>query len=256
MTASPNIPDAPLSPAGTPAIVVTGVLLAVLCAVALVVSGFGYRLGWWGLRAAFTMLRWSAYGGGVAALVSAAGTVVAWRGAGRAALGLGLLGVVVGVVVVGVPWSWLRRARSVPAIHDITTDTANPPVFVAVLPLRATAPNKPVYGGAEVAAQQLKGYPDLKPILLPVPPGAAFQRALATARGMGWDIVAADSAAGRIEATATTLWYGFKDDVVIRVTAAAGGARIDVRSESRVGGSDVGTNAERIRAYTRKLTGA
>ncbi|HEX4600576.1 MAG TPA: DUF1499 domain-containing protein [Gemmatimonadales bacterium] len=255
MTASPSVAETPLSPPGIPAVVVAGVLVAVLCAVALIASGFGYRLGWWGLRGAFTMLRWSAYGGGIGALVSLAGTLVAWRGAGRAAMGLGLLGVVVGLVVIGVPWSWLRRARSVPGIHDITTDTEHPPAFVAVLPLRVTAPNKPVYGGAEVAAQQLKAYPDVKPILLPLPPPEAFAHALAAARGMGWDIVATDSAAGRIEATATTFWYGFKDDVVIRVTPGAGGARIDVRSESRVGGSDVGTNAERIRAYTKKLTG-
>jgi uncharacterized protein (DUF1499 family) len=70
---------------------------------------------------------------------------------------------------------------------------------------------------------------------------------------MGWDIVAADAPAGRIEATATTRWFGFKDDVVVRIEPAGEGSRIDVRSVSRVGGSDVGTNAKRIRAYLRRL---
>jgi uncharacterized protein (DUF1499 family) len=72
---------------------------------------------------------------------------------------------------------------------------------------------------------------------------------------MGWEIVAADPAAGRIEATATTLWFGFKDDIVVRVSAAEQGSRIDVRSVSRVGRSDVGTNAKRIREYLAKLRG-
>jgi len=73
---------------------------------------------------------------------------------------------------------------------------------------------------------------------------------------MGWDLVAADATAGRIEATDTTFWFGFKDDVVIRVRPAHGGSRVDVRSLSRVGVGvgDVGTNAKRIRAYLDVLT--
>jgi uncharacterized protein (DUF1499 family) len=85
------------------------------------------------------------------------------------------------------------------------------------------------------------------------PPAAAFTRALGAARRMGWEIVAADSAAGRIEATATTTWFGFKDDVVVRIKPNQNGSRIDVRSESRVGGSDIGTNAKRIRRYLGEL---
>jgi uncharacterized protein (DUF1499 family) len=77
--------------------------------------------------------------------------------------------------------------------------------------------------------------------------------AVAAARAMGWEVVAADRASGRIEATDTTRFFGFKDDVVIRVQAAPGGSRVDVRSVSRVGGSDVGTNATRIRAYLARL---
>jgi uncharacterized protein (DUF1499 family) len=78
---------------------------------------------------------------------------------------------------------------------------------------------------------------------------AAFEHALATVHKMGWDLVAADAAAGRIEATDTTFWFGFKDDVVIRLRPADEGSRVDVRSLSRVGGGDVGTNAKRIRTY-------
>lgn len=258
MTAPSTASTPPPSSMGIRRVATIGLALAVCSSIALVASGFGYRFGWWGLHIAFTILKWSAYGGVLAGVVSLVGATLAWRREAGGGMWLGVLGLFLSLVIVGVPWSWLRRARSVPPIHDITTDTNNPPAFVAVLPLRANAPNKPEYGGTEIAAKQLAAYPDLKPVVLAVPAAQAFQRALAAARGMGWEIVAADSASGRIEATATTFWYGFKDDVVIRVTAtpANDGARIDVRSESRVGGSDVGTNAQRIRAYLKKLAEA
>jgi uncharacterized protein (DUF1499 family) len=84
---------------------------------------------------------------------------------------------------------------------------------------------------------------------LNVTPGRAFDRAVAAAKAMGWDIVASDPAGGRIEATDTTFWFGFKDDVVVRVTPQPAGSRVDVRSLSRVGGGDLGANAARIRAF-------
>jgi uncharacterized protein (DUF1499 family) len=149
-----------------------------------------------------------------------------------------------------------RKAKQVPPIHDITTDTANPPQFVAVLPLRAKAANPATYGGPEIAAQQLKAYPQIVPLNLPVSPGAAFERALATVRDSGWEVVDAVPAEGRIEATATTLVYGFKDDVVIRIAPAAQGSRVDVRSVSRVGRSDLGANATRIDTFLNKLADA
>ena len=119
--------------------------------------------------------------------------------------------------------------------------------------MRAGAPNTATYGGAELARTQSGAYPDLGPHRIDAAPARAFERALQAARAMGWEIVAADAAAGRIEATDTTFWFGFKDDVVVRVEADGSGSRVDVRSVSRVGASDVGTNAKRIRAYLRAL---
>ena len=141
------------------------------------------------------------------------------------------------------------KASRVPAIHDITTDTIQPPPFLAILPLRAGAVNPVEYGGADVAAKQKQAYPDIVPLTLAIPPDRAFDRALAAARGMGWEMVASDPAGGRIEATDTTFWFGFKDDVVVRVTPQPNGSRVDVRSLSRVGVGDIGANAARIRAY-------
>ena len=131
--------------------------------------------------------------------------------------------------------------------------TENPPPFVAVLEQRKGASNPVEYGGPEIAAKQRAAYPDVRPVTLADPPARAYERALEAARGQGWEIVAAVPAEGRIEATDTTRWFGFKDDVVVRVKPEGTGSRVDVRSLSRVGRSDVGKNANRIRAYLRAL---
>src|SRR5919106_356365 len=174
-------------------------------------------------------------------------------GGGRRGLYRALAGLVIGAVVFGVPWSSLRAAQRVPPIHDITTDTENPPAFVAILPLRADASNPPEYGGEEVAAQQRAAYPAIRPVSTALPPDQAFEEARATAQDQGWEIVAAVPAEGRIEATDTTFWWGFKDDVVIRIAPEASGSRVDIRSKSRVGIGDVGTNAARIEAFLEGL---
>jgi uncharacterized protein (DUF1499 family) len=161
--------------------------------------------------------------------------------------------VLISLVVVAVPLAYLRTAQGVPPIHDITTDTENPPLFEAILPLRADASDPAVYAGEEVAAQQRGAYPDIKPQTLPVPPDEAFERALVAAGEIGWEIVAAEKGEGRIEATDTTFWFGFKDDVVIRIQPAEAGSRIDVRSTSRVGVGDLGVNAARIRRFLEEL---
>jgi uncharacterized protein (DUF1499 family) len=139
-------------------------------------------------------------------------------------------------------------------IHDITTDTEDPPPFVALYALRQTTFNGPGYGGEKIARIQKAAYPDIRPLDLADDPARAFERALHAARGMGWRIVAAVPEEGRIEATATTPLLRFKDDVVIRVRSRGAGSRIDIRSKSRFGKSDLGANAKRIRAYFRALS--
>ncbi len=104
-----------------------------------------------------------------------------------------------------------------------------------------------------MAAEQRQGYPDIRPLVVEQAPAAAFDGALVAARAMGWQIVAAEASQGRIEATDRTLWFGFTDDIVVRIRPDGSGSRIDVRSVSRVGKSDLGTNAARVRAYLGKL---
>ncbi len=230
------------------------VLVAMIAVLALLLAGPGTRFGLWNFRFGLSLLRYAAYLG-VAAVVLVLVVLAATRPHG-AGLGLLIVAFVFGAAAFLVPWGFLQKAKGTPPIHDITTDTQNPPTFVAVLPLRKDALNPATYGGDSVAEQQRRAYPDIKPLELDIPPAKAFDRALAGARAMGWTIDAADSTAGRIEATATTAWFGFKDDIVVRIRPDSAGSRIDVRSVSRVGKGDIGTNAARVRAYLARLASA
>jgi uncharacterized protein (DUF1499 family) len=229
-----------------------GPVIAGIAILLLVAAGPGARLGLWDFRTGFSLFRWGAYLGIFAAGLGLLSLL--WRSPGTGVMAP-VAAIVLGAVAALVPYRWMRQAERVPAIHDVTTDTERPPEFQDVLPLRADAPNPAAYGGPEIAALQREAYPDIAPLTLQVPPGEAFRRALAAAEGMGWEIVAADSASGRLEATASTAWFGFKDDVVVRIAPEGAGSRVDVRSVSRVGKSDVGANAERIREYLDRLRG-
>ncbi|HEY5975295.1 MAG TPA: DUF1499 domain-containing protein, partial [Geobacteraceae bacterium] len=199
------------------------------------------------------LLGYGVYGGIGAALLGMWGGMLACRKRQAAGIALAVLAVVGGLAVAAVPASWRLHARRLPVIHDITTDTLHPPEFVTILPLRKDAPNLATYGGPEVAEQQKQAYADLRTEVLDLPADQAFERALAAARAAGWRIVAAEPAAGRIEATDTTFWFGFTDDIVIRLAPAGERTLVDIRSVSRVGKSDVGTNAKRIRSYLKQL---
>jgi uncharacterized protein (DUF1499 family) len=235
-------------------LVAAGLVLALAAVALAALAGFGSRLNLWHFRTGFAMLKWAAYGGLAAGLVSLAGAIAAGRGGHRRGILLAVAGIAVGGAVFAVPYNWRLKAQRVPPIHDITTDIAKPPQFVAILPLRQGAPNPAAYGGPEVAVKQLEAYPDIQPLLLNTPLPQAFEQVLVAARAMGWRIVAAEPKEGRIEASDTTFWFGFTDDIVVRITAVdEHRSLVDVRSVSRVGRSDVGTNAKRIREYLRRL---
>lgn len=222
--------------------------VAALALLLLAAAGPAYRLGLLSIPNAFTLLRWGAYAGIAAMVVAAIAGAWSYRRGARGRMLLAGVAFAAGLVAFAIPYQWQRTARAVPPIHDITTDLENPPTYEAVVPLRADAPNT-LDRPPELAQQQRTGYPDLAPITLPMPADQLFDRALAAAQEAGWRIVTADKGSGRIEATDTTRWFGFKDDVVVRLTPWGSGTRIDVRSVSRVGRSDVGTNARRIRRY-------
>jgi uncharacterized protein (DUF1499 family) len=223
-------------------------LVALLSGIVLLLSGPGYRLGALSLPTAFTLLRWGAYGGILATVLAGAAL---WRARGRSLLAVAAF--VIGLTSFIIPLQLRRAAAAAPPIHDITTDTASPPTFVAVAPLRADAPNT-LEHSQEAARQQRESYPDLKPLILEMPAPQVFDRALQAAREAGWTMVATDADAGRIEATDTTTFFGFKDDIVVRLTSIGSRTVVDVRSLSRVGRGDAGTNARRIREYLERLS--
>jgi uncharacterized protein (DUF1499 family) len=217
-------------------------LLALAALLLLAASGPGVRFDAFSYRVGLGLFRWAAYLGLAAALVAV--LALALPRSRAAGAGVAVLALVVGLAVFYVPFQFQRTARSVPSINDISTDTEHPPQFM-------TAPH--AYPGAEFARRQRAAYPDLAPVTLRIAPRDAFQRAADAAEAMGWEVVGRDPQGGRIEAVDTTHWFGFRDDIAIRVAPADGGSRVDVRSRSRVGRNDLGTNARRIRAYVERL---
>lgn len=227
--------------------------LAIFLAVVSLTAGFGTRLNWWGFRTGFSLLKWSGYGELAVMAAALIGSILAFSRGSGSGLPLFIFACIISTAAVIIPFRMYLIVRSVPAIHDITTDTENPPQFNAVLSARKNALNPAEYGGPEIAQQQKKAYPDIAPLILDVPADKAFEKALALAKKQGWEIVNADKGTWIIEATDTTFWFGFKDDIVIRITPHEQGSLIDIRSLSRVGRSDVGANAQRIRRYLTAL---
>lgn len=207
-----------------------------------------FRTGAIGFGAVFGQLGWLVPALGVGGLLALVGGVLMFVGR---AIFPGVVSLVVAAAAFAMaagPVMLKSTAAEVPPIHDISTDTDDPPAFVAILPLRANAPNPAAYDTEQTDAQ-LGYYTELRTILVERPYGEVFDIAMAAAKDEGLKIVAAVPQQGRIEGVATTAWFGFKDDVVIRLRNAHGQATVvDVRSKSRVGRSDVGANAARIEA--------
>lgn len=228
---------------------ITGAILSALAAVALLLSGPGTRWGWWNFKIGLLLFAIAFLAGLLALLISG----IAWlrtRPNPTAAVAT-----IAGALIVLLPLTQVAGARGKPRIHDISTDLADPPRFSAVLPLRAGAANgAPDRIDDATAALQRAGYPDLVTLDLPLRGDAAFAKAVEAAKTSGWEIVSMRPADGILEATATTAWFGFHDDIVVRIRPAGEHSRIDVRSTSRVGRGDAGKNADRIRRYLRLLT--
>jgi uncharacterized protein (DUF1499 family) len=228
------------------------IVSAVVLIVVLISGPLGYRFGFIPLMPSFASVLVAVLGGAITAVASLVMVLFAIRDRRTQDRNGLLVSLLLGIVPVLILLPYLTA--SVPPIHDITTDTDDPPAFDAVVALRVDAMNSLDYGSAalpadELARLQTSAYPAVKPLMSTLAPADAIARSESVLRDMGLEIVSTDTAAGRVEATATTFWFGFKDDVVVRVTAADGGSRIDVRSVSRVGQSDIGANAARIEAF-------
>ena len=221
---------------------VWGLILGLVAIATSVASGIGYRLGWWHFTRGLQVSEWATYGAAVALVLSGLGLIQTRPRAARRGLVFAVLGLLVALLPLGMALRWEYASRTTPPINDISTDTADAPVFWDM-------PNPTDYPGAKSAALQGEAYPDLAPLKLGLAPEQAFAQALSVAQEKGWTIVASVPAEGRIEATSSSLLYGFTDEVIVRVKATDGGALVDVRSRSRLGRVDRGVNARRIRDY-------
>jgi uncharacterized protein (DUF1499 family) len=224
-----------------------GLGVAAFGLVVLGLAGPVYRLGA-ALPTAYGIMRAAEYIGLAALVLATAGIVYGYRNRKWTATAISVLALAVSLTTVVIPLVVQRRAQNLPLIHDITTDLENPPTFQSIIARRAGAPNT-LDRPPQVAVLQREGYPDLAPITIANHPSVTFDRALAVAQALGWEIVTADKSSGRIEATETTRWFGFTDDIVVRLMPWGAGTRVDVRSVSREGLGDLGRNARRIERF-------
>ena len=223
-------------------------VLAALSVLMLAVGPLGARLGLWPFLVGFVLM-------GAAILDALAAIVIGvLAGIRTNRWGVALVAIGVAAVAMALPLFIVLPVIRFPPIHDITTDPDDPPLFdEALLKLRTTTDSPPAYDGPDAAAQQRRAYPDIQPVVVSAPASRVFDAALDVAHEQGWQVVATDRAGGRIDAIASTFWFGFKDDVVIRLRPQEAVTRIDMRSKSRVGVGDLGANARRIRLFVSAL---
>lgn len=225
-------------------------LISLIALLLVLLPGPLYKFGIVDLGTAFAGFKFGVYAG-VAALVLLVLQFLLKRN--TVTLGSAALVVVFSVFSIAVPLSLLGDAKSVPPIHDISTDLINPPEFVAIAPLRADAPNAVEYDGEETAEQQREAYPELKTLNYPQPKAELLAAVEQSVKNLGWELINTDASNGIVEITHTSTWFGFKDDVVVRVNDQGSERLVDIRSKSRVGGSDLGKNAARIHTLTEEL---
>ena len=230
---------------------------AVIGAVLLLMGGLGTRLGMWSYNGGFTVASGGILLASAGFFLGVIGYVVALRkGLNRERSSI-LIALVICTILLVQAGIQMNALASVPAIHNISTDTQDPPAFDALVAVRAAEGANPLVYDANVLAEpQRQAYPWVQTLELPTNSGILLNEAVSVLEDMGLAVVNVSAEQGIIEATATTFWFGFKDDVVIRVReSAVGGSVIDVRSVSRSGQSDLGVNAKRIGTILQGLRG-
>jgi uncharacterized protein (DUF1499 family) len=186
----------------------------------------------------------------IALLLAFAAFVVIWR-EGLMGIGYSLTAIGIGLALLAYPSYLAVASYRLPWIYDITTDPIDPPRFEALARVRPREANPVIYAGLSAAEQQRNAYPEIEPLEQEATPQASYDATLAVVTKHKWNIVARRpperGREGRIEAVARTAIMGLREDVVIRVRADGQGSRIDIRSSSRYGSFDFGSNAARVR---------
>lgn len=227
--------------------------LAVFALVAVIISVIIVRGDLLEIVPAMAMFAAALVLAGLAMLLALGAGVTIWR-QGLGGIGRAVLGFFLGAVLLAYPGYLALKAYSLPSIRDVTTDTARPPRFEVAARLRPRGTNE--YQASNIALQR-NAYPDIMPLQELKSPAVVYEAALAVVRKHKWVVVDARPPAARrdgtIEAVARSLIMGFRDDVVIRVSALGAGSQIDIRSASRYGWSDVGANASRVRELLEEI---
>lgn len=208
-----------------------------------------YRLQVWQMATSFQIIKFIGYGSVIVlALALLLGLFALFRKQQDVAKSYALVVILLAMPAIGLSMQ-AAKAKSLPFIHHVSTDTTNPPKFEAIVALRGESSNPLEYDREKLALLQKAAYPKVQPIISELNTEQAFTRAVDTAMSLGWEVEAKNAEQGIIEAVDTTLLWAFKDDVVIRIQATTTGSKIDLRSISRVGGTDLGTNAKRIETF-------
>lgn len=239
------------------------VLLSIGAVVAALIAAIGSAQGLWSFRAGLGALRYIFYAAAAGAVVALIALVLARRARRSRLIVANVIALFAAVGFLIYLGGKVRTARSVPPIHDISTNLDDMPQFgrlkvradnLEKVPDLDKAELKALEPEARWKAMHREAYGDLRTIRVPMNVEDSIRRAEALARERGWEIVQSDPEGGRLEATETSMFFRFKDDVVVRARAAPeGGSQVDMRSISRVGQSDVGVNAQRVREFLTDL---
>ena len=233
------------------AIIVLGVaLINVLLAV---MAGLGTRMAWWDFPVGFSLLKVAFYSAWIAGGVAFVLSLVGFMNQSPIQRALGAF--VLSCFVIIIPFSLVQTFRTIPTYADATTDFENPPVFELLAKERKTTAKNPLeYRAGEAEGLQRKYFPDLRTLTIKDSVAEANRKTREALSEMGLHLAPGAVRRDRVEATATSFWFGFKDDVVVVFTSLPDGStQVNVRSASRVGKLDGGANAKRVAAVLARL---
>ena len=232
--------------------------IAVFSASLLIVGVVLHRLTSFPTHVAVNVFAVGAVGTGLAMLAGLIALIQIWHrghgGAGKAAFGI-----LLPLLLLAWPLTFVPAFMNLPRINDVTTDVATPPHFITLVKMRTGEANPAIYPGDRFAQEQQKAYPDLRTYVLDRGVEEAFELVEEVVRKLKWKVAASEPPTvkppkgGLLEATDLTPVVGFPDDVIVRVEGNATRSRIDVRSASRYGHADLGQNAMRVRRFLAEL---
>jgi uncharacterized protein (DUF1499 family) len=228
-------------------------IIAFVVPATLLIASLGCQMDWWSYAAGLEAVHWATWFGLVILGLSFFAFLFFSIKSQSSGQKRALVAFIVCLIPVALVLHKEYLAQKMPSIHDISTDLIHPPVFFAPIPHRLANSNSLNYPGEAVAKQQEEAYPDVKPLILTGSPSDILQHVLRLVHRNRWQLISVNPDKGEVQAVARSFWFGFKDDVVIRITPQGTSSRVDMRSVSRLGRNDLGTNAQRIEEFMQQL---